>query len=59
MLPFTDRLYITWVHKEFEGDVFFPEINFKEWQVVSVEDIPMDNLLGFAYSYVIYERKRG
>ena len=58
MLPFTDRLYITWVHKEFEGDVFFPEINFDEWQVVSVEDIPMDNLLGFAYSYVIYDRKR-
>ena len=58
MLPFTDRLYITWVHKEFEGDVFFPVIDFKEWEIISKEDFPVDNLLGFAYSFVVYNRRK-
>jgi dihydrofolate reductase len=56
-LPFTNRLYLTLVHKEFEGDVFFPIIDFDEWQILSQEDFPVDDQLGFAYSYVIYDRK--
>jgi dihydrofolate reductase len=57
LLPFTNRLYITWIHKEFDGDVFFPVIDFNEWQIVSQEDFPFDDLLGFAYSYVVYDRR--
>jgi dihydrofolate reductase len=56
-LPFTNRLYITWIHKYFEGDVFFPAIDFAEWQILSQEDFPLDDQLGFSYSYVIYDRK--
>ena len=56
-LPHTDRLYLTIVHKDFEGDVFFPEIDFREWQLLSQEDFPFDEQLGFSYSYVTYERK--
>jgi dihydrofolate reductase len=58
LLPHTDRLYLTWVHKEFEGDVFFPVINFKEWEILSKEDIPFDDQLGFAYSFMVYDRKK-
>lgn len=57
-LPCTDRLYLTWVHKKFEGDVFFPAIDFKEWQIISQEDFSADNQLGFAYSYSVYDRKK-
>ncbi len=57
LLPFTNRLYLTWVHKEIEGDVFFPVINFNEWQILSQEDFPVDDNLGFSYSYVIYDRR--
>lgn len=57
-LPCTDRLYLTWVHKNFEGDVFFPVIDFKEWEIISHEDFPADDQLGFAYSYVVYDRKK-
>jgi dihydrofolate reductase len=56
-LPITDRLYLTWVHKNFEGDVFFPVIDFNEWQMISKEDFSVDNQLGFAYSYAVYDRK--
>ena len=55
-LPISDRLYITWVHKSFEGDVFFPEIGFSEWSLTSSEDIPSGLTTEFSYSYHIYNR---
>jgi dihydrofolate reductase len=57
-LPYADKLYITWVHKDFEGDVFFPGINFEEWNLISEENCPVDENLGFSWSYTIYERIR-
>jgi dihydrofolate reductase len=57
-LPSTDRLYLTCVRKKFDGDVFFPEIDFKEWQLISLEDFPVDVQLGFAYSYAVYDRRK-
>jgi len=57
-LPFCDRLYITWVHKAFEGDVFFPELDFSEWLLISTEDIHSGANIDFAYSNNIYDRIR-
>ena len=44
-----DRLYITEVHQEIEGDVFFPEIDKKTFKEVSSEDHP-------GFSFVVYEK---
>jgi dihydrofolate reductase len=55
-LPLTDRLYITWVHKSFEGDVFFPKIDFSEWLLISSEDIHPGGDNDFSYSNNIYDR---
>jgi dihydrofolate reductase len=55
-LPFSDRLYITRVNKSFEADVFFPEIDFSEWKMISSEDFPPAGNNDFSYSNVIYER---
>jgi len=57
-LPVADKLYLTKVHKDFEGDVFFPVIDYSQWNLVSKEDIPYDESLGFAFSYENYERKK-
>lgn len=57
-LPQVQRMYLTRVHKVFEGDVFFPEIWFDDWKLVLKEDIPFDETLGFSYSYENYERKK-
>ncbi len=56
-MPLADRLYLTFVHKNFDADTFFPAIDFSEWKEVSREDITAAETLGFDYSYVIYERK--
>ena len=55
-LPHADRLYLTRVHKSYEGDVFFPEINFSHWKLISKEDVPKDEVTGFDYANEIYER---
>ena len=34
-LPTTDRLYLTLIHKDYEGDTFFPEFDWKDWKIIS------------------------
>ena len=57
-LPIADRLYLTRVHKSFEADVFFPEIDFSVWKLQSKEDFPSDEINDFSYSNEIYNRER-
>jgi dihydrofolate reductase len=46
-----DKLYLTLIDKEFEGDTVFPEI--ENWLEVSSEDFNNDE---FKYSFIEYER---
>lgn len=56
-LAHANKLYITWVHESFEADTFFPELNDKEWNILSEENFPdPDEKNPFPYTYVIYER---
>lgn len=54
--PVANKLYLTIVHKDFDADVFFPEINHPEWKEISREDF-YDEKNGFNYSYVNLKRK--
>ena len=36
-LPYVEKMYVTKIHHEFEGDTFFPVVNFDDWKEVSVE----------------------
>lgn len=56
MLPRADRLLLTRVHAEVEGDVFLPEVNWDEWQMISEETCPADAQNEFAHTYQVYER---
>lgn len=55
-MDIADKLYITWVHENFEGDVFFPDIDFKIWKETYRKDYQMDEKHKFAFSICIYER---
>ena len=57
MLPHADRLYLTEIDAEFEGDTFFPEWNKEEWEVVSSETHPADEKNSFPYRFVVYDRR--
>ena len=55
-MEFTDILYITEVHHEFDGDTYFPEIDSDEWEEVEREDFKKDEKHLYAYSFVTYKR---
>lgn len=56
-LPRADKLYLTFVHHEFEGDTFFPRFKKEEWQEVSREDHASDADNIYPYSFVVYEKR--
>ncbi len=53
----TDRLYLTEVHTDVSGDVYFPEFNKSEWVELERENHSADEMNNFDYSFVILERK--
>ena len=56
-LHLTNKLYLTRIHKTFEGDTFFPEIDFKEWKLLAKEDHEPGEKHDFSFSYETYVRK--
>lgn len=55
-LPFCNKLYITLVHKDFEADTFFPDIDLSEWKLIEREDHDPGDLIDFSYSFLIFEK---
>ena len=55
-LSFADSIELTRVHKNFEGDAFFPEIKKTEWKLVATEKHHSDNDQTFTYSYLTYKK---
>lgn len=41
-LPIADRIYLTVVHTQQNCDVFFPELDLSEWEVLEKSDVPAD-----------------
>ena len=56
MLPMTDRIYLTRVHSDIDGDTFFPEITEDEWRIVSSEPLPPNDERPFSISFQLLER---
>lgn len=56
-LPIADKFYLTLVHKDFEADVFFPKINFNEWETIEEVKVTNDTSVDFDYTYLIMKRK--
>ncbi|PKQ63714.1 hypothetical protein BZG01_15475 [Labilibaculum manganireducens] len=52
-----NKIYYTKVHKDFEGDTFFPVLDLKEWKSVNREDCLPDEKNEVPYSFIDYIRK--
>ena len=57
LMPYANKLYVTLIHEEFEGDVYFPEIEEKEWKVIDRENGLRNEENPFDYEYITFERK--
>lgn len=54
--PVAKKLYLTLVHQDFDADVYFPAIDYSQWEELSREDL-FDEKNGFHYSYLDLKRK--
>ena len=52
-----DRIYITRVHANLEGDTYFPVIEPNEWKMISSNPFPADEKHKYAYDFQVWERK--
>ena len=59
LLPFARRLYVTWVHRDFEADVFFPTIDLSRYIKVKETEPQTDEASGLTYTYADYELRMG
>ncbi|MEX0986654.1 MAG: dihydrofolate reductase [Bacteroidales bacterium] len=57
MLPVAGKLYLTKVHKAFDADTFFPEIDYSEWNEVESEFVDEGGKNEFPHTYYLYERR--
>lgn len=55
-LAYADRLYLTEIAAEFEGDAWFPEFDPKLWQ--ETERVAGRSASGLAFDFVIYDKKQ-
>jgi dihydrofolate reductase len=51
------RIYLTEVQSRTEGDAWFPEIDFEQWQETNRESHQADEKNQLNYDFVIYERR--
>ncbi len=55
-LPLADRLYLTLIHADIEGDAWFPQIDFSKWREVQRQDHYADDKNDYDYSFLILEK---
>jgi dihydrofolate reductase len=46
-IQYADKMYISYVKKEYEGDAFFPEFDEKEWHAESKQEFPEFELVTY------------
>jgi dihydrofolate reductase len=56
LLPVAQKIYLTLVDEEFEGDTFFPQIDEQEWREESREDHSTDDKNAYDYSFRVLKK---
>ena len=58
-LPSADKLYMTVVDAEFEGDAWFPEFDLNDWTEIEHQSHEADEKNAFRCDFIILERNPG
>lgn len=53
-LPYADKIYLTIIDHEFEGNIYFPELDWKQYNVTYEQRVEGS---AFPYTYYTLERK--
>jgi dihydrofolate reductase len=52
-----DKVYLTRIHKDYEGDVYFPELNAEQWDMIECRDFDRGEKFEYPFSFIVYKRK--
>ncbi len=55
-LPVANRIYLTRVEREIDGDTFFPALDINEWNTLKQESYPVNEDRKIAFEIVTLER---
>lgn len=56
-LDVADRMYITLVEHDYEGDTSFPEIDFSKWELIGEERFERGETFEYPFSFRTYRRR--
>ena len=59
VLPSAQKIYLTLVDQDFEGDTFFPELDEQEWHEEAREDYQADDKNPHDYSFRVLRKAAG
>ncbi len=57
MIDKADKLYLTHVKTSCEGDAWFPEVDMREWEIVSQQSVSADEKNNYDFDIVEYRRR--
>ena len=55
-MEIADKIELTRVHSNFEGDTYFPEIDYTKWRLVNEEFHDRDSKHQYSFTYQTFER---
>lgn len=55
-LSLADRMYLTLIHHDFEGDTLFPKFEESDWKLTDRKDYESDDQNPYPFSFVTYEK---
>lgn len=56
-LDIADRMYITRLERDYEGDTSFPEVDYSKWKLVTEERYERGEDYDSPFSFLTYDRK--
>jgi dihydrofolate reductase len=54
--PYAERLYITMIDHDFEGDEYFPEIDWSQWRLIEQTPGLHDEKNPYIYSFKVFDK---